>query len=216
MFNFPKHVTMVSALILTIGVGLQSALAGEDIADLGLGQVATPEIIAGWDIDIRPDGMGLPAGQGSVSEGDEVYQERCAQCHGEFGYGGGSRYPELVGGEDTLTTLDPRKTIGSYWPFASTLFDYIKRAMPFGEAQTLSDDEVYALTAFLLNLNDIVDDDAVMNSETLPRVVMPNVDGFIDDPRPDVIKEACMSNCIDKVEIVSYARKVGVTPDNDN
>ncbi|MBC8445379.1 MAG: hypothetical protein H8D75_01940, partial [Rhodospirillaceae bacterium] len=137
------------------------------------------------------------------------------QCHGEFGYGGGTRYPELVGGEDTLTTLDPRKTIGSYWPFASTVFDYIKRAMPFGEAQTLSDDEVYALTAFLLNLNGIVEDDVVMNSETLPRVVMPNVDGFIDDPRPDVITEACMSNCINEVKIISYAKKVGVTPDGE-
>lgn len=157
----------------------------------------------------------MPSGEGTAEQGDEIYQERCAHCHGEFGYGGGTRYPELVGGEDTLTTLDPRKTIGSYWPYASTIFDYIKRAMPFGEAQTLSDDEVYALTAFLLNINDIVDDDAVMNKDTLSKVAMPNVDGFIDDPRPDVLTDACMADCVDQVEISSYAKKVGVTPDKD-
>lgn len=211
MSNFLKSLRFL-ALAAPLAVASTHAIAGDAFTDLGLGSPATEEQVAGWDIDIRPDGLGLPPGEGTVEQGDEIYQERCAHCHGEFGYGGGSRYPELVGGEETLTTDDPRKTIGSYWPFASTLFDYIKRAMPFGEAQTLSDDEVYALTAFLLNLNGIVEDDAVMNSGSLSKVVMPNVDGFIDDPRPDVIKDACMKDCVDTVEIVSYAKKIGVTP----
>ena len=213
MYNFPNRALFTALLIFSVCGFAPFSLASDH--DLGLGRMATPEEVAGWDIDVRPDGMGLPSGQGTVEQGEEIYEARCAHCHGEFGYGGGTRYPGLVGGEGTLTTLDPRKTIGSYWPYASTLFDYIKRAMPFGEAQTLSNDEVYALTAFLLNINDIVDEDVIMNKEALSRVVMPNVDGFIDDPRPDVLKDDCMTNCVDEVVIESYAKKVGVTPDKD-
>lgn len=211
MFNF--HKIMQASLLVLVATFSQQANAAENVTLFGLGKPVTATELAGWDIDIRPDGMGLPKGSGTVDQGDEVYQERCAHCHGEFGYGGGTRYPELVGGEDTLTTLDPRKTIGSYWPYASTLFDYIRRAMPFGEAQTLTNDEVYALSAFLLNINSIVDDDAVMNSETLAKVIMPNVNGFIEDTRPDVQNVACMKDCVDTVEVFSYAKKVGVTPD---
>jgi len=209
MFSFLKMTPVLGTLVLSLLVA--SSAWAED--GYGLGRTATAEEIAGWDIDVRPDGIGLPEGQGNVETGEEVYMERCAHCHGEFGYGGGSRYPELVGGEDTLTSEDPRKTIGSYWPYASTLFDYIKRAMPFGEAQTLSNDEVYSLTAFLLNLNGIVEEDIEMNAGTLSKVVMPNVDGFIDDNRPDVANTACMKNCKDDVTIVSNAKKVGVTPE---
>lgn len=209
MVNFPKR-TAALALIAALAFVVAPATADEGY---GLGRTATPEEIAGWDIDIRPDGMGLPLGSGNVEDGEAVYMERCAHCHGEFGYGGGSRYPQLVGGEDTLTSEDPRKTIGSYWPYASTLFDYIKRAMPFGEAQTLSDDEVYALTAFLLNLNGVIEDDVEMNADTLAQVVMPNVDGFIDDNRPDVANTACMKDCKDDVTIISNAKKIGVTPE---
>lgn len=215
MSSFHKCLVATALLVFAVYGLVQPVYASEDTTALGLGRTATPVEIKGWDIDVRPDGLGLPPGQGSVEEGDEIYQDRCAHCHGEFGYGGGTRYPELVGGEDTLTTLDPRKTIGSYWPYAPTIFDYIKRAMPFGEAQTLSDDEVYALTAYLLNINYIIDDEAIMNKDTLPKVVMPNVNGFIDDPRPDVVKDACMTDCVDQVKIVSYAKKVGVTPDKD-
>lgn len=209
MFNFHRVTTLLAAAGIVV-MGSLPSLAGED---LDLGRAATAEEIAGWDIDIRPDGQGLPGGEGTVEQGEEIYMDRCAHCHGEFGYGGGSRYPQLVGGEGTLTSADPRKTIGSYWPYASTLFDYINRAMPFGEAQTLSNDEVYALTGFLLNLNDIIEDDVVMNADTLSKVVMPNADGFIDDDRPDVANDACMKNCKDDVTIVSNAKKIGVTPE---
>jgi len=209
MFNFPKNIPAISAAAF----GLMLALPAYASEDLGLGRAATADEIAGWNIDVRPDGVGLPPGQGTVEDGEAIYVERCSHCHGEFGYGGGSRYPQLAGGEGTLTSEDPRKTIGSYWPYASTLYDYIKRAMPFGEAQTLTDNEVYSVTAFLLNINDIVDDDVLMNAETLAGVVMPNVGGFIDDDRPDVANTACMENCKDDVTIISFAKKVGVTPD---
>lgn len=206
-----KFKAALGAAVMTLLVGLPVMAGG----DLGLGRPATQEEIAGWDIDIRTDGQGLPPGEGSFQRGEEVYLDRCAHCHGEFGYGGGSRYPQLVGGEDTLDTDDPRKTVGSYWPYASTVFDYIKRAMPFGEAQSLTDDEVYAVTAFLLGLNGIIEEDEIMNADSLSKVVMPNVDGFYLDDRPDVANEACMKDCKDEVVIVSNAKRVGVTPDVD-
>jgi len=130
-----------------------------------------------------------------------------------YHYGDGSRYPQLVGGDGTLATDDPRKTVGSYWPYATTVFDYVRRAMPFGEAQSLTNDEVYSVVAFLLTLNGVIDEGTVMNAETLPKVVMPNADGFYDDDRPDVSNTACMKNCKDEVTIVSNAKKVGVTPE---
>lgn len=178
----------------------------------GLGAMATPEQIAGWDIDVRPDGKGLPPGQGTVLQGEEIYVQQCAVCHGEFGEGVG-RYPVLVGGEGTLTSDDPVKTVGSYWPYAPTVFDYIKRTMPFGAAQTLTDDQVYALTAFLLNMNDIVEDDFVADASSLPAVEMPNRHGFIPDDRPDVsLGDPCMRQCRDQVKIIGWARKLDITP----
>ncbi len=178
----------------------------------GLGTVATPEQIAGWDIDVRPDGQGLPPGQGNVLAGEELYLQQCAVCHGEFGEGSG-RYPVLVGGEASLATDDPVKTLGSYWPYAPTIFDYIRRTMPFGAAQTLSDDHVYALTAFLLYMNEIVDEDFVADPTSLPAVEMPNRDGFIPDERPDVPKSVpCMSNCNKAVKIVGWAQRLNITP----
>ena len=122
---------------------------------LDIGRIATPEEIAGWDIDIRPDGQGLPAGKGTVKQGEALYMERCAACHGEFGESAG-RWPILSGGNGTLASHDPVKSIGSYWPYASTLIDYIRRAMPFGNAQSLTNDELYAVTAYVLYLNDVV------------------------------------------------------------
>jgi hypothetical protein len=120
---------------------------------LGLGREALPEEIAAWDTDVRPDGKGLPVGRGTVKQGDEIFQERCAARHGEFGQGAG-RWPALAGGQGTLRADRPDKTIGSFWPDLSTAFDYIKRAMPYGNARSLTDDETYALVAFLLNLNE--------------------------------------------------------------
>ncbi len=207
MYKFLK-IALAAALA---GVFTADAFAGERF---GIGSRATKEQIAGWDIDIRPDGQGLPPGKGGVEKGEEVYLEQCASCHGEFGEGAG-RFPVLVGGFDTLNTHDPVKTIGSYWPYASTVFDYIKRAMPFGAAQTLSDDEIYAITAYLLYSNDVIEEDVVLDAKTLKAVKMPNEANFIDDPRPEEItkKTPCMKDCKASVEIKSYARKIGVTPD---
>src|SRR5215510_11639512 len=124
---------------------------------LGIGRAATPEEIAGWDIAIRPDGKGLPPGKGTVKQGEALYMERCAACHGEFGEGAG-RWPLLSGGGGTLASHDPVKSVGSYWPYASTLMDYIRRSMPFGNAQSLTPDELYAVTAYVLYLNDVIKD----------------------------------------------------------
>ena len=184
----------------------------------GLGREATAEEVAAWDIDIRPDGQGLPVGQGSVLEGEEIYLVQCAVCHGDFGEGAG-RWPVLAGGADTLAGEDPLKTVGSYWPYLSTVYDYVHRAMPFGNAQSLSDDQVYAVTAYILYLNDVVDDEEfVLSNETFGDIKMPNEDGFFMDDRDSspimAKKEACMSNCKDKVEITARARVIDVTPED--
>jgi hypothetical protein len=152
----------------------------------GFGSPATEEQIAGWDIDIMADGTGLPPGSGSVAQGKELYDRLGAKCHGPNGEGGDSGVA-LVGGMGSLATDAPVKTVGSYWPYAPVLFDYIHRAMPADNPQSLTPDEVYALCAYLLFLNDIVPEDAVMDAQTLPQVVMPNHAGFTSpDPRPDV------------------------------
>jgi S-disulfanyl-L-cysteine oxidoreductase SoxD len=157
----------------------------------GFGSPATPEQIAGWDIDVAADGTGLPPGSGTVQQGEALFARLGAGCHGAKGEGGAAPPlaggPPLVGGIGSLNTDQPVKTIGSYWPYAPTLFDYIRRAMPADNPQSLTPDEVYALCAYLLFLNGIVPEDAVMDATTLPQVVMPNHAGFTSpDPRPDV------------------------------
>lgn len=175
MSRFPE------ALILAALVALP-AQAG----DLGLGREATQTEIAAWDIDVRPDGQGLPEGSGTVLDGELIYMERCASCHGDFGEGR-DRWPVLAGGFDTLTKERPVKTIGSYWPFASTVFDYVHRAMPFGAAQSLTADETYALTAYLLYLNYVVEDEEFeLSRENFTEIRLPNEGNFFDDPRPDI------------------------------
>ena len=155
----------------------------------GFGKPATAEEIAGWDIDIAPNGAGLPPGSGTVAQGKELFDRLGAKCHGAKGEGGDA--PALVGGIGSLNTDTPMKTVGSYWPYATTLFDYIRRAMPADKPQSLAPDEVYALCAYLLYLNGIVPKDAVMDADTLPQVVMPNHAGFTSpDPRPDVFNTA--------------------------
>ena len=152
----------------------------------GFGQPAAPEQAAGWDIDVKADGEGLPPGSGTVQEGEELFARLGAKCHGERGEGTDVA-PALVGGIGTLATDAPVKTVGSYWPYAPVLFDYIRRAMPADNPQSLTPDEVYALCAYLLHLNGIVPAEAVMDAQTLPQVVMPNHAGFTSpDPRPDV------------------------------
>ena len=178
----------VIALALFIG-SAQSSFAAEPY---GLGRPITRQELAAWDIDVRPDGAGLPPGKGSVLEGRRIYSEQCAGCHGAKGEGkavsgavGG--FDRLVGGRGTLDKPSPVMTVGSFWPYATTLFDYIRRAMPFNAPESLTADEVYAVSAYVLYLNDIIPKDALLNSKSLPQVRMPNRDGFLtEDPRPDV------------------------------
>ena len=146
-----------------------------------LGRAASAADIAAVDISIPPSGAGLPAGSGSVKQGAAVYEQKCQVCHGAKGIG--KPADALVGGRGTLASRDAVRTIGSYWPYATTVFDYIRRAMPASAPMTLSNDETYAVTAYLLNLNGIVGDDAVMNAQNLPQVKMPNRDGFVDQSR---------------------------------
>lgn len=167
--------------------------AGTAQADIGTPISATD--LAAWDIDARFDGQGLPEGSGSVERGNEIYDERCAVCHGDFGEGLG-RNPVLIGGEDSLNSTQPVRTVGSFWPYAPSLFDYIRRAMPFGDAQSLSPDETYAVTAYVLNLNGLVDDGAILDKASLRAIDMPNRGGFTQgDPRPDALNPRCMSDC---------------------
>lgn len=186
-----------------------------DSPRLGIGTVATAKEISGWDIDIRPDGKGLPPGQGTAAEGEPLYGERCARCHGDFGEGAGN-FPALVGGDqqDLKNTDRPVKTVGNFWPYSSTLFDYIRRAMPFGDAQSLTANETYALTAFILSENDIIADDTIINTKTLPGIEMPNADGFYSAPAHDTKNTACMQDCLDAPPVISSrARILVVTPD---
>ncbi|MCP1167664.1 c-type cytochrome [Limimaricola sp. ASW11-118] len=185
----------------------------------GLGREALPEEIAAWDIDIRPDGQGLPEGSGDVWTGEEVFVAQCASCHGDFGEAVG-RWPQLAGGMDTLDRKDPVKTVGSYWPYLSTVWDYVHRAMPFGDAQSLEPDEVYAITAYLLYLNNVVDDDFVLSRESFAEVEMPNEGGFKPDDRPETeltafSNEACMEGCKESVEITMRAAVLDVTPGSE-
>jgi S-disulfanyl-L-cysteine oxidoreductase SoxD len=145
----------------------------------GLGVPATADEIAAMDVSIGPDGAGLPPGSGTPQQGAEIYAERCAACHGPDGTGGAN--DRLAGGQGSLATAAPLKTIGSYWPYATTVFDYVRRAMPYPAPHSLTDDEVYALTAHLLRLNGVIGPDAVMDATSLPRVQMPNRDGFRRD-----------------------------------
>ena len=142
-----------------------------------LGVPATPEQIAGWDVSIGPDGAGLPPGSGTAAAGKTVYEAKCVACHGVDGKG--QPNDQLVGGQGTLREAAPIRTIGSYWPYATTVFDYVRRAMPYVAPHSLTPDETYALTAYLLALNGIIKEGDEMNARTLPRVRMPNRDGFV-------------------------------------
>ena len=178
----------------------------------GIGATPTKAEIDGWSIAVRPDGQGLPPGKGSVADGAEIYVQQCAACHGTFGEGE-TRYPKLVGGE--LKGDRPEPTVGSYWPFATTLWDYINRAMPFPSPHQLNADQVYAMTAYILNLNDIVGNNFVADRDSLPKVKMPHQDFFIwQDPRPDTSAKECMKDCVDPktIRIESTAEGKDLTP----
>lgn len=185
---------------------------------LGLGRAALPEEVKAWDTDIRPDGQGLPVGKGTAKQGDEIFQAQCASCHGEFGQGVG-RWPALAGGEGTLKADRPDKTVGSFWPDLSTVFDYIKRAMPYGNAQSLSNDDVYALVAYILTMNDVIkDDNFELNEKTFTSIKLPNASAFYDDDRETAEKQfwmasPCMKDCRPAQKVIGRAINVDVTPD---
>jgi cytochrome c len=205
-------------LLLALAVPALAQGKKDAVRNYGIGHAATPEQIAGWDIDVKPDGQGAPPGHGSVKLGEKVYMDKCAGCHGEFGEGAG-RWPALAQGKGTLTSDNPIKTVGSYFPYLSSLFDYVRRAKPFGSAQSLSNDELYAVTAYVLSLNDIVDDKFVLSKATWGQVKMPNQGGFFDDDREKTEKafwnaNPCMRDCRGPVKITGHAQAVDVTPDD--
>jgi mono/diheme cytochrome c family protein len=176
-----KAKSQIALLVAAVAAVAVSAHAQERY---GIGRPATPAEIAGWNIDIGRDGSNLPPGSGSVARGKIVFSEQCAACHGAEGQGGvGDR---LAGGQGTLASAKPVRTVGSYWPYAPTLFDYIRRAMPQNAPQSLSNEDVYAVSAFILNLNGLVAADAVLDAKALAAIKMPNRDAFVADPRPDV------------------------------
>ncbi|SIQ79890.1 sulfur dehydrogenase subunit SoxD [Paracoccus thiocyanatus] len=198
-----------------------SVLAGPAMAEkLGLGREALPEEISAWDTAVLPDGQGLRPGSGDVMTGDEIFADNCASCHGDFAEGLDS-WPVLAGGDGSLNDPRPVKTIGSYWPHLSTVYDYIHRSMPFGSAQTLSVDDTYAITAFLLYSNGLVDDDFVLSNENFTEVVLPNAEGFYPDDRaeseyPLFSKEPCMTDCAAQVEVTKRAVELNVTPEDED
>ena len=147
------------------------------------GRPATPDEVAVWDIDVRPDGKGLPPGSGTAAHGKQVFADKCAACHGDNGVGGIK--DRLAGGRGTLTSDTPVKTVGSYWPYATTLFDYIHRAMPYQAPGSLSNDDTYAVAAYILSLNGILPADAKLDRDSLPKIRMPNRDGFVPEPEFD-------------------------------
>ncbi len=174
-------------------VAAACATAAQAQSPYGIGHPATPAEIAGWNIDIDREGHNLPPGKGTVNHGQEVFDQQCAACHGAKGEGGvGDR---LVGGQGTLATPKPVRTVGSYWPYAPTLFDYIRRAMPQNAPESLSNEDVYAVSAYILHLNGLLPADAALDAATLSAIKMPNRAMFVGDPRPDVKNPDCMTNC---------------------
>jgi cytochrome c len=169
----PDRIGRVALAIAAISVfGAVNAAERYDF-----GRSATPEEIKGWDIDVSPNGAGLPPGHGDVRQGEAIFAAKCATCHGV--HGEGKPMDRLVGGIGTLRDKKPEKTVGSYWPYATTLFDYVRRAMPLNAPQSLTADEVYAVSAYVLFLNGIVPQDTTLDADNLANVKMPNRDGFV-------------------------------------
>ena len=172
--------TVLASALVTVALPAASR-AGESY---GIGRTATPEEIAGWDIDVAPDGAGLPPGHGGVDEGRAIYDEKCAACHGA--HGEGKPMDRLAGGFGTVFDAKSERTVGSFWPYATTLFDFVRRAMPFDAPQSLTPDQVYAVCSYVLYLNKLVPQDAVLDAQTLPKIEMPNRSHFVNgfSPRP--------------------------------
>ena len=184
---YKTSAAVISAVLVACSTGVHAQ------GRYGIGRIATLSEIAGWNIDIGRDGSGLPPGSSTVSHGRDVFAQQCAACHGEKGGGGvGDR---LVGGRGTAATSNPVRTVGSYWPYASTLFDYIRRTMPQNAPESLSNNDVYAVSAYILNLNGLLPADPTLDAKSLSSVKMPNRKMFVDDPRPDVQNSECMNHC---------------------
>lgn len=169
----PSRLALLASLLLAAPALAQKPQFGQPISEADL---------VAWDISIGPDGKGLPPGRGTAAQGAEIYLAKCQACHGEKG--AGRPNDQLVGGIGSLAPdKTPLRTVGSYWPYATTFFDYVRRAMPFQESKSLSSDELYAVTAYVLHLNGIISENDAMDSQTLPKVKMPNRDGFVVFPR---------------------------------
>jgi hypothetical protein len=176
---------MPRLLVLVISLLVVAAAVFAQQLHPGVGKPATADEVRARDITVFPDGRGLPAGHGTAERGRVVYEAKCASCHGERGQGSGD-FPAIAGGLGTLTGPEPNPTVGSYWPYATTLWDYVHRAMPYQSPGSLTSDQVYSVTAYILYMNKIIEEHAELNSKTLPKVKMPNRNGFVPDPRPDV------------------------------
>ena len=218
-----KSLKLITAALLACALSTPALAQQKADANSGpryhIGRAPTADEIRGWDIDVRPDGQGLPEGKGTVAQGEKLFMDNCASCHGEFGEGNG-RWPVLAGGKGSLTSDNPVKTVGSYWPYASTVFDYVRHAMPYGNTGSLSVDEYYALVAYVLYLNDVVtDQNFELNRKTLATIKMPNEQGFVMDDRASSEKsfwqkDPCMKNCVAPVKITGRAAAIDVTPED--
>jgi cytochrome c len=186
---------VVAVAFLVASCAPQTAPRPSASPSVGFGQPISEADLAAWSIDIRTrDGLGLPPGRGTAAEGKAVYNTKCVACHGPEAKGG-AMYGTMVGGIGSFKTSTRVLTPGSMYPYAPILFDYIRRAMPMDRPQTLTADEVYAVAAYLLHLNGLITADAVMDARSLPKVAMPNRDGFIPDDRPDTRARRCMRDC---------------------
>jgi cytochrome c len=179
---------MMMGLVATLSVGIlwnsDAADQHERLHGYGLGRPATDQEVPQWNIDIAPTGEGLPLGRGTAQKGAAIFAAHCASCHGPTGQEG--PMDRLVGGAGTLGSPKPLRTIGSYWPYATTVYDYVHRAMPFPAPQSLSPEEVYSVVAWLLYQNGIIAEDTILDAHSLPNITMPNRKGFVPDSRPDV------------------------------
>lgn len=178
----PNRASSGLALLGIMSIALEVFATGE-LPTYGVGRAPTQAEIAAWDLTIPPDGEGLPAGSGNVADGKTIFLERCASCHGDDGKD--PKYYVLVGGRGTLATAKPVPTVGSFWQYATTLWSYIRRTKPLDEPGTFDSNQVYAVTAYLLHMNDIIAEDEVLDAERLLKIEMPNRDGYVPDPRPD-------------------------------